>query len=311
MQWGQIKTLFILCFLLLDIYLLFLVLQNQGTEDLGLVQREEEKQDHEQSLKSENISIPDDLPEKLPDEANISIRQKTFDKKEITSIKSMANQDVEVVNDSFIISKIKEEIPIPENATNDGIAQLVSNTVYLGKDFRFHYWDEQRNILVFSQLKNNRPVYYNQNGILLVFLNDENEIIGYIQSFLGEPEKVQEEEKRPLILPITAIHRLYEANIVLPYDEVDEAEIVYHSRFPLDSGLQVLVPAWKISVNGKREHLVNAIETIIISVSEDFIDNVIELSIENTRSIKGREDFKEDMLEILTSKLNTNRSEST
>lgn len=310
MQWGQIKTLFILCFLLLDIYLLFLVLQKEGTEDFAQEQRDEEKQEHGQILQSENIKIPDNLPEKLPDEAYVTIKQKNFDKKEVSLIKSMANQEVEVVNNSFILSKLEDEIPIPENATSEAIAQLVSSTVYLGKDFKFQYWDEERNILVFSQTKNNRPVYYNQNGMLLVFLNDENEIIGYVQSLLGEPEKVQEEEKKPLILPITAIHRLYEANIILPSDEVNDAEIVYHSRFPLESGLQVLVPTWKITVNENREHLVNAIETIIISVSDDFIENVLDLSIENTRAIKGNEDFKESMLEILTSKLN-NRSEST
>lgn len=310
MQWGQIKTLFILCFLLLDVYLLFLVIENQETEDYGFGQREEEKQDHEQSLKSESISIPDDLPDQLPEEAYISIRQKTFNKKEISSIKSLPNQDIEVVNNSFIISKLKKEIPIPENATKDGIAQLLTNTVYLGKDFRFEYWDEKRNIIVFSQLKNDRRVYFNQNGILLAFLNDKDEIVGYVQSLLGEPEST-EKEKWPLILPITAIHRLYEANIVLPNDKVNSAEIVYHSRFPLDSGLQVLVPTWKITVNDDRNYLVNAIEKVIISISDEFLDNVIELSIENTRSIQGKEDFKESMLEILTSKLNTNRSEST
>ncbi|WP_042147734.1 two-component system regulatory protein YycI [Paucisalibacillus sp. EB02] len=299
MQWGQIKTLFILCFLLLDIYLLSLVLSQKENEDLGFTVERQEQDG--QTLESENISIKVELPKPLSNEEFVTIQQKTFKEEEMKLIKSMENQDVEVVKNSLIISLLKEAVAIPENATDESIEQLVFSSVYLGNEYTFEYWDKDRNTLVFFQTKEGRPIYYNQNGLILVYLNENNEMVAYTQSYLGAPERAKEE--RSLMKPLDAIMKLHSNNLLYPNDEITDIEIGYYSTFPLDSGRQVLAPTWKISIKDRRDRYVNAVDQYVVSINDNFIEDVLELSIENTKSIKDKEEFKKSMLDILTSKL--------
>ncbi|GGA70192.1 two-component system regulatory protein YycI [Ornithinibacillus halotolerans] len=302
MQWGQIKTLFILCFLLLDIYLLFLVIQKIGNEDFGPANDSGQLEDLDQ-LELENIKISIDLPDPLPDEVYLTIREKTFTKEEVEEIIARDNQDIEVINNSFIISMLKEKIAIPENATEEVIEQIIFSTVYLGSEYTFDYWDKERNILVFFQEKNDRPVYYHSSGIIFVYLNDDNEIDAYTQTVLGEVEPSS--DKKSLISPLKAIMRLYQSNLLLPNDEVTDIKIGYYSMFP-----PVVVPTWKITIDGKQNRYVNAIERFVIPVNDGFMDDMIQKGIESTRSITKNEELHDQMIEILMAKLMSNRSES-
>jgi regulatory protein YycI of two-component signal transduction system YycFG len=307
MQWGQIKTLFILCFLLLDIYLLFLVIQKQSNEDLPFKETEELRE-QEQELEIENIKIPDDLPESLPDEAYVTVKQKVFTEEEIEQIKSLENQDIQIVNNSFIIGKFKKTIAIPENATKEDIAKLVSSALYLGNEYELEYWDEEKNVLIFFQMENDRPVYYNQNGMIMVYLNENSEMIAYTQSFLGEPEGIN--DKKTIITPLKAIYTLYENRLLLSYDEVTDVQMGYHSMLPLESGTQVLVPTWKITINDSKERFVNAAQRYVVKVNDEFENSVFEMSIDNLATMKGKNEFKESMLKIIEERLGDNRSEA-
>jgi regulatory protein YycI of two-component signal transduction system YycFG len=309
MKWGQIKTLFILCFLLLDIYLLNLVIQKQRNEDLTVLDSGQGVEAAiEENLEGGNIILPEDLSENLPDEGFVRIRQKSFKDSEIKQIEALENQEVNVVNNTFILSLIDKKIVVPENAKDETIAELVSTHVYLGDEYQFEYWDKSNNILVFFQIKNNRPVYYNLNGMIFIYLNDNNEAIAYTQSVLGEPEV--ESEKKSLLKPLSAVNKLYENNLIISGDKVTEVEMGLYTQLPLDSGQQLLAPTWKITVNDSRDRFVNAIEQIVVPVDQNYVRNVLEISIENTRALEGEEEFKESMLEILNSKLENNRSEA-
>ncbi|MFS0673761.1 two-component system regulatory protein YycI [Ornithinibacillus sp. 179-J 7C1 HS] len=298
MQWGQIKTLFILSFLLLDIYLLVLVVQKQddiGTLDSSAIEEEQ------RFLEVENISIPEDLPNTVPNESLMAIEPKTFNKEEIEEITSRENQEIIVVGDRYINSLLEEPFAIPENATSDDIAQLLTSAVYLGNEYTFEYWDMERNILVFFQKKNERPIYYNQNGMLLVYLNDANEVVGYTQTVLGDLEVINEEEV--LEKPLSAIKELYNNNLLYTNDTVTEVKLGYHNFFPLESGRQVLVPTWKITINDDRTRLVDGFERKVIPENHDFLDNALNTIVDNTILIRDNEEFKQNMLDLLSSKL--------
>jgi regulatory protein YycI of two-component signal transduction system YycFG len=309
-QWGQIKTLFILCFLLLDIYLLSLVLKQLEKEEFGY--NTEQQEQVAQTLESENISVTKDLPDPLSDEELVIMQQKTFNEEELKLIQSREDQEIEVVNNNLILSLFKKAVSIPDNANDNAIEQLVASKVYLGNEYAYGYWDKGRNILIFFQTKDGRPIYYNQNGIVLVYLSEDNEMLGYTQSYLDSPETGS--DKKSLIKPYDAIMKLFDSNLLYSNDEITDVEVGYYTTYPLDSGGQVLAPTWKITIEDKgervRERFVNAIEQYVVPLNHKFIEDVLELSIENTRVIKEKEEFKKSLLDIITSKQAINRSES-
>ncbi|SET24668.1 Two-component signal transduction system YycFG, regulatory protein YycI [Oceanobacillus limi] len=306
MQWGQIKTVFIICFLLLDIYLIVLFLEKEQSEDYST--NELTDLSIEEQLKLEEIGI-DNLPEEQPDEERINVQQKQFTDEEKDSLNSFGNQVSEVVDNSFILSLFEEPISIPDEATNEEINQVVKGNIIFAGEFDFEYRNDEANVLVFFQEKNGRTVYFNHSGLLLVLLNENNEMTGYVQTVLGDPEKSS--DKSELIKPITAVGTLLDNYRLFSGDEVTDMEIGYHTFFPLENGVQVFVPTWKVEVNEEHNHFINALEKKIFPTDElTFIEEAIDRSLERARSIGDNLEFRENMVSILLEKYEVlNRSE--
>src|SRR5699024_6481156 len=84
MQWNQIKTIFILCFLVLDVYLLIKFIDKQEQTDLGVL--EHENTSIEQQLASEDISLPE-LPTDIEEEEHyISVSPREFSEDDLEKL---------------------------------------------------------------------------------------------------------------------------------------------------------------------------------------------------------------------------------
>src|SRR5699024_1020580 len=179
MQWSQIKTLFILCFLVLNIYLLYLVIDKQKEADIGIIEREDTT--IEEQLESEDITYGD-LPEVKDEEPFLSVEQKNFDREDASSLDKFSNQDAAIIDKNIIISVFDNPIQLPSNATDQTILSLLKDDILYPEEYDFWGWNKEYNVLVFFQKKNERPIYFNRGGMVLFFLNKENEVSGYIQT---------------------------------------------------------------------------------------------------------------------------------
>lgn len=289
MQWGQIKTILILSFLILDIYLFAQFLEKKEQADLAVL--EQEPSTIEEQLSAESITI-EQLPEKTEEETYISVQQKLFTEEELSNYDVQVEQETYLIDQYFIASQLEEPMEIPKGATVEEIAQLFNEIVYFPDEYEYWNWNEDLNIIIFFQKKLDRPVYYNQNGLVLLFLNDENEITFYLQTMLGETETLAEKGK--LIEPIRAIETLYMANELHPGDIVTNVNIGFYTRVPFEGDVQVFAPIWKVNVNKEKDFFVNAIEGFTFSANEqdfllEFIDTAIhklQVQRNNTTSIE-------------------------
>ncbi|WP_060678567.1 two-component system regulatory protein YycI [Virgibacillus halodenitrificans] len=217
MQWNQIKTLFILCFLILDVYLLMQFMEKQERADVGVLTSQEETS-FESKLEQEDITISDNEVE-IEKDSYISVLRREYSDKELSQLADLDKQDVEVIDKNLIVSKFEEPIAIPDKAQSADISKLVKSHIIHPEDFTFWGWNKDRNALLFFQEKENRPIYFNENGMLLVYLNKDNEMEYYTQTMLGEAE--EQGDLRTLTKPMKAIEILYNANeymlrIILP-----------------------------------------------------------------------------------------------
>lgn len=300
MQWNQIKTLFILCFLVLNIYLLYLLLDKQKEADIGVIEREDATL--EEQLESENITYGD-LPDVEDKEAFLSVKQKKFEKEDKKHLDDFSNQESIILDDNFIISEYKDPIKIPSDASAGTLSNLIKNDMLYSEEYEFWSWNEQYNVLVFFQEKNERPIYFNRNGIILVFLNEKNEAISYVQTMLGDTEEA--EDKKSLIQPIKAIETLYLTNQLNAGENVSNMKMGYHTRVPLADGIQVFVPTWKVSIDEERNYFVNAIEGFTFSGNDgDFLNETISTYHDSIRSASvENKDLKKTILEQLSNRL--------
>src|SRR5699024_10128639 len=176
MQWSQIKTLLILSFLILNIYLLIQFLEKREQADLGIL--EHEQSSVEEQLKSESIEF-DQLPQEEYEESYISVKPKLFNRDDLDSLNKLKKQNSIIVNKNLIISQFEDTIPVPKDSSHKDLRKLLEKTVLFEEDYTFWNWNKELNIVIYFQKEGDRPIYYNQNGLLLFFLNDNNEVIFY------------------------------------------------------------------------------------------------------------------------------------
>lgn len=302
MQWSQIKTLFIITFLILNVYLLVQLYDKQKQPE-GLLEHQEESSIEEQ-LAEDEIQIPD-LEGKLDAEKEpfITVEQQTFSEEELAEIDILKEQSYDIIDENLIVSKVNSKQRISKKASKSTIVEAVQDVIPFIDEYVFWEWDQDLNIIMFFQEKNKRPVYYNPNGLILIFLNDKNEIEYYSLSKLSEEEKEQEE--RTLITPMEAIETLYNSGELFYEDEVNSVEVGFHTRIPSTNGVQVFVPTWQITVNDSRNYFINAIEGFVFSSEEhEFLEETLRNDLEKIQSyLSDNDKQKKEIVNLYKDKL--------
>ncbi|MRH44377.1 hypothetical protein GH741_17170 [Aquibacillus halophilus] len=250
MQWGQIKTLFILCFLVLDIFLIQQFINNRDTEYPFI-----QESTREEFLRA-NIEGLDELKEESTKEPNLYAARKVFTTEEIDAINNFDNQQAEVIDSNLILSKFDE--PVPIDFEGNYLETLQGKILYLDS---FVFWskNEASNTVVFFQKNNSLPIYFNQSALLVIVLDEEGRMVQYSQTMLEKRE--EKGETYDLIKAFDAVSNLYYNTSELSSgDEITQNKLGYHNLIPLPNGVQVLAPTWRITVNNQRNYFVNAIE---------------------------------------------------
>src|SRR5699024_5024482 len=157
----------LLSFLVLDIYLLVQFTEKQEQADLSVLEHTEST--IEDQLEAENIKIPN-LSTKQYKETFISVEPKLITNGELKKLEELKNQDSEVIQSKLIISKLDKPVKVPEKASKDTMNNLLEDLTLFPEEYSFWEQNEAGNILIYFQQKLDRPIYYNQNALLLLFL---------------------------------------------------------------------------------------------------------------------------------------------
>lgn len=300
MQWNQIKNVFILAFLILNIYLLYQFNEKREQADVPVLEQHESTIEYQ--LELEDIEIGE-LPEDDLKETYISVNQRTFSNDDFEELTDDNDQKMMLVNKSLIISLLEKPLPIHENDSEEEIAKALEEYILFPEEYTYWDWNKETNIIIFFQNKKDRSVYFNQNGLILVYLNDNNEVVSYTQTMLGETTPRQEE--KTLIEPMKAIEILYEANKLNSGDKITAVDIGFHTRVPLETGEQIFVPTWKVVVNETRDYFVNAIEGFTFAGDElEFLEDATALNIERIEAVEDENEvMKKFIVELLNEKM--------
>ncbi|GGD02415.1 two-component system regulatory protein YycI [Pontibacillus salipaludis] len=293
MQWGQIKTLFILCFLVLDFFLVYQFINKTEQSQLGVLP----DTSIEEQLEAEDIQLQN-VPENPPKKTYISAKRYDFKEEDLETLEENDNQNPEVYG-NILISEFKEPVDIDLEADESKISSIVKDEILFRDEYQYWGYNERWNVLIFFQLREGDPIYYNQNGVVLAFLNEEKDGISrFTQTHLDEIKNTGEEQD--LIKPIQAISTLFDKNKLYSDDTVTKFDIGYYTlvQVPLQNGVQVFSPTWNIHVNEESNYFVNGLEGQYISKDEDefvneFIqemkDSVEKQQIELEQPIRGGE----------------------
>lgn len=290
MDWSKSKSIFIVVFLILDVFLYSLYL-NRLTEAKQVPILGEKN--IEARLKDDNITYGV-LPSNVEKAAYISGKVKNFEEEKIP----LQNvQKSTVANKNKLIVQLREPVKIPDTLEGTSFNEFLKQFIYNGTTYSLWKVDEENRRATFFQSVNNRTIYYNINAVLTVYWNEENEIVMYEQTILEKIEEYEEEEA--LLTPVQVIQALYAKGMLKPDSRITDMKLGYSTLIPLTQ-TQVFVPTWEVQVKtadkSTEEYFVNAVEGKVIDVQSDS-SKVEEIENEVDEALEA-EEIKEAKKEV-------------
>lgn len=267
MDWNKIKTIFILTFLILDLFLVFQFIDKRNASSQLTWIRETKI---EEQLQAENISYPD-LSEEVVQEPFIRAEKKHFVQ---ADLKKFDDQTISIVREGPIVSILDHPYPLYTNNVKNRLSKFIEQHVYQGEQYKLWKWDKRTNKLLLFQTYNGRMIFHNESGLLSIQLDEDHRIIGYEQTYLANIEEVEDEgNNQDILQAIRAIESLYRKNYLTYGNEVSKVELGYYKVVPLTEDVQFFAPTWHIQINDETNYFVNAIEGQIMELVEGGVEN--------------------------------------
>ncbi|MGG0643771.1 two-component system regulatory protein YycI [Sporosarcina gallistercoris] len=245
MDWSKTKTIFIIVFSILNVFLYFLFLnRNANIENLEVTG----KTSMEDVLKQENITYK--LPPFVDKEASfVSADIVDFHKE---SLKDLKGQKTSIIGDNLLRSTITDKITLQE-AKKDDFKAFLSQYVLNGTEYvLWEVADDQKKAVFFQQFEG-RPIYYSPSAMLEVSWNENEKIQSYEQHMLKDFANFN---KKDLLSPLEIIGSLASRGLLKQNSEVTNVKMGYSTLVRLTE-TQVFAPTWDVQVkleNGEKEH---------------------------------------------------------
>jgi regulatory protein YycI of two-component signal transduction system YycFG len=260
-DWSKTKTIFIIVFFILDIFLFVQFLDKRHASQLNMTK----DASIEEKLKDNGIQYVE-LPSENTKGKYLTAKSKNFSD---VNLEELPNQSITIQNGTTLLSIFDEPISVKENMEQEMIHTFLKTYVYQGGQYRFWKWDQEQNRLIFYQEYNQKLFFKNVNGRLIVNLNNQNQIIGYEQTLL---EDIQELANENILPAIRAIETIHQQGLIKADSKITKVELGYYTLVQLTES-QVLTPTWHFVIEQgdtkKVEDIfVNAIEGQVFQVSE-------------------------------------------
>ncbi|WP_062351060.1 two-component system regulatory protein YycI [Bacillus kwashiorkori] len=255
MDWSRAKTIFIITFFILDIFLIYQLTNQKNDNTFDLIK----ETSIEEQLKADEIKVPK-LPEKPTKETYIEADAKRFMKDDLF----FEGQEISIVNETFVQSLLKKPYKLKDEWEVKNVDSFVTENVFSGSQYRFSYFDQDNLSIIYYQTHKNNPFFQNSSGQLTLHLNENKEIISYTQTML---ENIKEIKEQQILTAHEAMVTLYKKRLLKSGSEITRVDIGYYTLVPISTS-QLLVPTWRFSIKGQEDLYVNAVEGHAFQLSD-------------------------------------------
>ncbi|MFN7252002.1 MAG: two-component system regulatory protein YycI [Anaerobacillus sp.] len=264
MDWSRAKSIFIITFLLLNLFLGYQLNEKRDASNISVLL---EATLHER-LSEMNIAIAVELIEEqitgtyISGSSDLSL-ETTIDSENPT-------QQLVEAGDEFVTVELKEPFPLIYNEHNSISVQaqeFIRQQIVNGDEYRFSHFDEELKQIYFYQTYEGKKVDNYESGRfpLLLQLDKKSQVISYEQNYLTIQPIHPQGKEQEVITSIKAIEKLFNEQLIPPDSEINKVELSYFSFFNPLGEVQVFAPMWNIGVN-EQVYYVNAIDGAIQNI---------------------------------------------
>lgn len=261
MDWNRTQTIFIVVFLVLNIFLSLLYLNKVNEAQSVEVPAEKTI---ESRLKDDNIHYTV-LPNTIESVAYISGQVRTFVKGDF----SFPNQTVKIVNGTDVVSNFVVPKKLRNTNEDASFTEFISHHVVGGNLYKLWGVNREERYAIFFQQMSGQTIYYNKNGFVKLYWNEEDEVYKYEQTMLQNLKTLEQQEN--ILPPIQVIQTLYSKGLLKANSHITYMKLGYSTLVQLTE-TQVFAPTWEVRVkhnDEENEFFVNAVEGKIVDIKKD------------------------------------------
>ncbi|CAH0298810.1 Two-component system WalR/WalK regulatory protein YycI [Peribacillus sp. Bi96] len=260
MDWNNTKSIFIMVFFVLNIFLLY-----QFLEKINDYQYESfTESSTDELLKEDDISIEFPLPkQKLKDQFLIA-KSKTFDKKDLQYLK---NQKAKIIDDKKLVGTFKTPVGMKAEIQAADVDMFLKEYILKGSEYHFWSYDQINQTIICYQVEDKKMFYNNSKGKVTLYLNKKGEIVSYEQMYLEGIEKFN--KPKELVSALTAIRALYDHGDIDPKSKVTNVKLGFYNSLQTTSVSHLLVPTWWVVLNDETDLFVNAFDGEVIELNTE------------------------------------------
>lgn len=295
MDWSKTKTIFIIVFSILNVFLYSVYINNYNEEQELEVLGES---NIESDLKNANISVGN-LPVSTEKVTYVSGKINTFDNFDFDQV---TRNQIITVSDNMIIEGTMKKPEKLEALNEKTLTEFLKRTVFKGEEYRLWQINKSAREATFFQVMNDKMIFYNQSATIKVYWSEKEEITKYEQTMFGSLKAVG--EKSMLIKPIQAIKTIFEKGYLKDHTTISFVNLGYSTLVPLTE-TQVLSPTWHIRAmvpdeNGRKKQqdfFVNAVDNQILDIEKNIqFKNKAATDVEYKERVRSNVDAKQSEL---------------
>lgn len=263
MDWSRTKSIFIIVFSILNIFLYTLYLESYTEAENFSVLTESAVDDR---LAGDQITYPDDLETEPGEEPYISGTRKVFTKEDVP----VKDTRVAVVDKYMLNVAFNEPIRIGDEQNKESLEAFLAANIYKGEDYVL--WDvmEEENKAIFYQEINGKTLYHSDSGKVTLLWNEEEEAVRYEQTIFTD--LVENAQSKDVIPPKRAIETLYGKGTLQQNSEITSVVLGYSVYVSVSEDTRMFLPTWRIMVEledgSTTDHFVNAIKDGVIEFNK-------------------------------------------
>jgi regulatory protein YycI of two-component signal transduction system YycFG len=249
MDWSRTKTIFIITFLLLNVFLSWQLIETHNMNQISMIT----EATIQEVLRENNVKIEIDLPEE--DSSGLLVVGKHADLSQ-EEVPTLDAQELELIDKHTILSELEEPFPLSREDFSAELSTFLSTYVFEGDEYRFGGFDSGKNRVFLYQVFGDKTAYTLDDEPLILQLDEHLQIVSYQQRYFQFEE--QDGEEREMLSSLKAIEVLLNDQLVRPNQTITNVQFGYYSFFSPTGDVQVFAPMWRVTVDGET-YLVHAI----------------------------------------------------
>lgn len=270
MDWSKTKTIFIIVFSILNIFLYSLYINRQmGVDDMQVIP----KISLEDTLKLEEVTY-EPIPFMKKEVAYLSAHVATFSEEDL---KNLSSQSFAVIEKSRLLATMKKQVSVKDEKGDFEFDDFLVKYVLNGSSYVLWEVDEENQRAVFFQRVKNETLFHSLNAMLVIHWDDDENIKYYEQSMLDD--FVSFNHEKDLLSQDDAVGSLVTRRYLKQGSTVMHVKSGYSPLVELTE-TQVFAPTWNVQVKLKdgtiEDYFINAIEGKVIEFPSDMLEESTE-----------------------------------